>query len=159
MFHGSCHAAPLRSRCRLYQAQLALLVDTPPEGDEWLHEQKFDGYRMGLRIDGRTVELWSRRQQEWTAEFPSVITAAAELGVTGALLDGEVAALLPSGVTSFQALQNRGAGVALAYFAFDLLYLDGEDSAQPAALGAQGAPAQAPRGRRRTPTGSSGEPA
>jgi bifunctional non-homologous end joining protein LigD len=110
-----------------YQAQLALLVDTPPEGDEWLHEQKFDGYRMGLRIDGRTVELWSRRQQDWTAEFPAVIAAGAQLGVTSALLDGEVAAILPSGVTSFQALQNRGAGVALTYFAFDLLHLDGAD--------------------------------
>jgi bifunctional non-homologous end joining protein LigD len=110
-----------------YQAQLALLVDAPPEGDEWLHEQKFDGYRMGLRIDGGTVELWSRRQQDWTAEFPTVIGAGAQLGVTSALLDGEVAAILPSGVTSFQALQNRGAGVALAYFAFDLLHLDGAD--------------------------------
>jgi bifunctional non-homologous end joining protein LigD len=47
-----------------YQAQLALLVDQPPEGDDWLHEQKFDGYRIGLRVEGRSVQLWSRRGQE-----------------------------------------------------------------------------------------------
>lgn len=139
-----------------YQAQLALLVDTPPEGDDWVHEQKFDGYRMGLRIDGRTVELWSRRQQEWTDEFPAVVAAGRALDVRRALLDGEVAAILPSGVTSFQALQNRGAGVTLAYFAFDLLYLDDEDlRGLPLSerkerlrkiLGAAGARRRSPRG-------------
>ena len=84
-----------------YQAQLALLVDAPPEGDAWLHEQKLDGYRMGLRIDGAAIELCSRRDQDWTSAFPTVVAAGARLGVKNALLDGEVAAVLPSGVTSF----------------------------------------------------------
>jgi bifunctional non-homologous end joining protein LigD len=110
-----------------YEAQLATLVEAPPEGDDWLHEQKFDGYRIGLRIDGRTIELWSRRGQEWTAAFPSIVAAAAALGSRAALLDGEVAAVLPTGVTSFQALQNRRPGAALTYFAFDVLHLDGVD--------------------------------
>jgi bifunctional non-homologous end joining protein LigD len=58
-----------------FEAQLATLVEAPPVGDEWLHEQKFDGYRIGLCKDGRTVELWSRRGQEWTAEFPLIAMA------------------------------------------------------------------------------------
>src|SRR5437764_1243903 len=90
-----------------YEAQLATLVTSPPDGDAWLHEQKFDGYRIGLRIDAGRGALWSRRGQEWTAEFPSVVAAGAALGARSALLDGEVAAVLPSGVTSFQSLQNR----------------------------------------------------
>jgi len=110
-----------------YVAQLATLVDRPPEGDGWLHEQKFDGYRIGLRKDGAAVTLWSRRDNDWTSEFRSVAVAGAEIGARSALLDGEVAVLAPSGVTSFQSLQNRRPGTALVYFAFDLLALDGQD--------------------------------
>jgi len=112
-----------------YEAQLATLVEAPPEGDDWLHEQKLDGYRIGARVDAAEggVRLWSRRGQDWTDAFPSVAAAVAALGARRALLDGEVAVLLPNGVTSFQALQARGAGTALTYFVFDLLYLDGDD--------------------------------
>jgi bifunctional non-homologous end joining protein LigD len=110
-----------------YEAQLALLVEAPPDGDEWVHEQKFDGYRIGLRIEGASVQLWSRRGQEWTADFPAVAAAGTNLSARQALLDGEVAVVLPSGVTSFQALQNRTPATPVTYFAFDLLYLDGDD--------------------------------
>ncbi|HXU64326.1 MAG TPA: DNA ligase D [Polyangia bacterium] len=110
-----------------FEAQLATLVEGAPEGDGWLHEQKFDGYRIGLRKDGRTVELWSRRGQDWTAEFPAIAGAGGRLAARRALLDGELAAVLPNGVTSFQALQNRRPDTPLAYFVFDLLHLDGED--------------------------------
>jgi bifunctional non-homologous end joining protein LigD len=110
-----------------FQAQLATLVQAPPPGDGWLHEQKFDGYRIGLRKDGRSVELWSRRGQDWTAQLPAIAAAGAKLAARRALLDGEVAAVLPNGVTSFQALQNRRPDAPLAYFVFDLLHLDGRD--------------------------------
>ena len=110
-----------------FDAQLATLVEAAPEGDGWLHEQKFDGYRIGLRKDGRTVELWSRRGQDWTSEFPALAAAGGRLAARRALLDGEVAAVLPNGVTSFQALQNRRPDTPLAYFVFDLLHLDGQD--------------------------------
>ncbi|MFL5307605.1 MAG: DNA ligase D [Polyangia bacterium] len=110
-----------------FEAQLATLVEAAPEGDGWIHEQKFDGYRIGLRKDGRTVELWSRRGQDWTAEFPALAAAGGRLAARRALLDGEVAAMLPSGVTSFQALQNRRPDTPLAYFVFDLLHIDGRD--------------------------------
>jgi bifunctional non-homologous end joining protein LigD len=110
-----------------YEAQLATTVAAPPEGDEWIHELKFDGYRIGLRKHGDAVELWSRRGQNWTADFPTVAAAGAALSSRQALIDGEVAVVLPTGVTSFQALQNRRPGTVLTYFAFDLLHLDGED--------------------------------
>ena len=110
-----------------YEAQLAKLVDQPPAGEAWLHEQKFDGYRIGLRKDGAAVSLWSRRDNDWTAEFRSVAAAGAHLAARDALIDGEVAVLLPSGLTSFQSLQNRRAGTPLVYMAFDLLALDGAD--------------------------------
>src|SRR5438034_3982554 len=57
---------------RIFAPQLATLVDTAPEGDEWLHELKFDGYRIGCRIDGRTVSLISRNGKDWTDHFPEV---------------------------------------------------------------------------------------
>jgi bifunctional non-homologous end joining protein LigD len=110
-----------------YRPQLATLVRQAPAGEQWLHEQKFDGYRIGARLQRGAVELVSRRGQDWTAEFPTVVAALRELGVREALLDGEVAAVLPSGVTSFQALQNRRSGANLVYFVFDLLFHDGTD--------------------------------
>lgn len=110
-----------------YDAQLATLVDEPPDGDGWLHEQKFDGYRIGLVKDGPTVSLQSRRNLDWAAQFPEVVAAGHELHAKTALLDGEVAVLLPSGVTSFGSLHERPSGSVLVYFAFDLLHLDGRD--------------------------------
>jgi bifunctional non-homologous end joining protein LigD len=111
------------------QLQLALLVDEAPEGDGWLHEQKFDGYRILAERAGRNVRLLSRRFNEWTVQFPTVVDAVAALPCKSALLDGEVAVVMPDGRTSFQALQNafgrRDANIV--YFVFDLLALDGED--------------------------------
>jgi bifunctional non-homologous end joining protein LigD len=110
--------------------QLATLVARPPEGAEWLHEQKFDGYRIVADLDHGTVRLLSRRFKDWTAEFPTVTAAVAKLPVKRAVLDGEVAAVLPDGRTSFQALQGARGGANIAYFAFDLLALEGKDLTQ-----------------------------
>jgi len=111
------------------ELQLATLVDAPPEGDEWLHEQKFDGYRILAELASGRAHLLSRRFKDWTAEFPAVARAVEALPARRAILDGEVAVVLPDGRTSFQALQQSFAkGAAnLVYFAFDLLALDGED--------------------------------
>jgi bifunctional non-homologous end joining protein LigD len=109
------------------ELQLATLVDAPPEGPEWLHEQKFDGYRILAELDRGVVRLLSRRFKDWTATFPDVARAVAALPAERAVIDGEVAAVLSDGRTSFQALQNAGDATALAYFVFDLLALDGED--------------------------------
>ena len=115
-----------------YRPQLAKLVKAPPPGDEWVHEMKYDGYRIGCRIDERIVTLISRNGKDRTDDFPEICEAARKLGVRQALLDGEVAIVLPDGRTSFQALQNvfsGGSRRGLVYFAFDLLFAGGESFA------------------------------
>ena len=92
-----------------------------PEGDDWLHEVKFDGYRIIAIKDGADVKLLSRRFKDWTAEFPSVAAAVAALKIPKVILDGEVAIVLPDGRTSFQGLQSRAG--ELAYFVFDRIEL------------------------------------
>ena len=111
-----------------YRAQLALLVDHPPDGAQWIHELKLDGYRIGILIDSGRVDLISRRNTKWTAEFPELVASAKKIRVKRAMIDGEVVMLSESGISSFEALQNRGnARGTLAFFAFDLLSLDGAD--------------------------------
>lgn len=113
-----------------YKPQLATLVDTPPTSATAVAELKLDGYRIGAILTAGKVKLESRRNNDWTAQFPTVAAAVKRLKAKSALLDGEVAAVLPSGLTSFQGLQNVGAGgTQLVYFVFDLLHLDGEDIA------------------------------
>ena len=111
-----------------YRPQKALLVDRPPVGDRWIHEIKLDGFRMGLMIDRGRVRIISRRGTDYTADFPEVVTAARTLGARDALLDGEVVVVDKSGITRFQLLQQLGSNrTGLAYFAFDLLWLDGKN--------------------------------
>ena len=120
-----------------YRPQLARLAAESPVGDGWLHEVKYDGWRIGARLDRGRAALLGRSGKDWTGRFPEVAAAVQALPARTALLDGEVAALLPDGRTSFQALQNAfaaGARPPIAYFVFDLLLLDGEDlSARPLA--------------------------
>ena len=110
--------------------QLATLVGAAPDGPDWVHEIKLDGYRVLARIERGRARLLTRNRQDWTERFPSVAEAAAALPVKEALLDGEIVALDRSGVSSFQALQQGAeetGGWSLAYVAFDLLFLDGRD--------------------------------
>ena len=119
------------ARIPAYNPQLAQLVKEAPSGDEWLHELKYDGYRIGCRIDAGDVTLLSRNGKDWTEAFPEIVRAARALKVTSALIDGEVCVVLPDGRTSFQALQNlAGADRSrLVYFVFDLIYLNGRSLA------------------------------
>lgn len=112
------------------EAQLATLVSRAPVGDEWLHEIKFDGYRLMARVEGNRVELWTRNGNDWTSRFPAIAAAVGRLGVESALLDGEVVAQLADGRTSFQTLQNSRGDADLRYYGFDLLFLDGLDLTQ-----------------------------
>ncbi|MGH8798858.1 MAG: non-homologous end-joining DNA ligase, partial [Casimicrobiaceae bacterium] len=114
----------------LLEAQLATAAKSPPTGPSWVHEIKYDGYRMLCRIARQQVRMVSRNAKDWTADFPALARALARLPVETAWLDGEVAALDAQGRTSFQSLQNAlsaANGQNLAYLAFDLLYLDGFD--------------------------------
>src|SRR6185436_10581514 len=113
-----------------YNPQLATLGSAPPGGDRWLHEIKYDGYRIGCVIDKNGARLISRNGNDWTHVFPSIAEAAHTLKTRDAIIDGEVAMVMPDGRTSFAALQQAAAGTAshtpLVYFVFDLLRLDGE---------------------------------
>jgi bifunctional non-homologous end joining protein LigD len=113
-----------------WKAQLAVLTKEAPDGDQWLHEIKFDGYRMGCRIDNGRVHFISRNGQDWSERVPSLRQAAKKLPVNQAFLDGEVVAMKPDGTTDFQLLQNAFRGERsqeLRYYTFDLLHLDGYD--------------------------------
>jgi bifunctional non-homologous end joining protein LigD len=110
--------------------QLATLVADVPDGDDWLHEIKFDGFRILARLDKGQVRLHTRTGQDWSERFAVVARAVESLPARQAVVDGEVAVLLSDGTSSFQALQNvlsRHDAGELVYYAFDLLYLDGWD--------------------------------
>lgn len=109
--------------------ELATLVREAPAGDEWLHETKYDGYRLLCRLDSGRVRLRSRNGTDWTLRLPDIAAAARRVRSRGAWLDGELVAFDEGGRTSFQSLQlalGTGSG-RLAYFVFDLLYFDGYD--------------------------------
>ncbi len=115
--------------------QLTKLVDQPPDGPDWLHEIKFDGYRMHARLDRGAVRLLTRTGLDWTHKYPEIAAAVTSLPAREAYLDGELCGIRPDGSTSFSLIQNAsdtGNGDALVYFLFDLLHLDGEAvSAKP----------------------------
>ncbi len=106
----------------------ARIADRLPEGDEWQYEVKFDGYRALLIKRGPTVQIRSRNDKDLTAAYPTVTAAARHLRAESAMIDGEIVAVDGDGRPSFQALQHRGAhtGHAIAFYAFDLLALDGQ---------------------------------
>jgi bifunctional non-homologous end joining protein LigD len=112
----------------MIEPQLATLTDRAPEDQGWLAEIKFDGYRVLCRIEHGQAALYTRAGKDWTAKWEEIAHAAAQLPVEQAWLDGEVVALDEQGNVSFQLLQNmaqrRG---RLAYYAFDLPYLNGHD--------------------------------
>ena len=115
---------------RFVPPELATLVSEAPEGDQWLHEIKFDGYRILARLENGRARLMSRNDKDWTERLPEVAEAVARLPARRALIDGEVVVLQPDGTSSFQALQNLMQGERrgeLAYMVFDLLHLDGRD--------------------------------
>jgi bifunctional non-homologous end joining protein LigD len=111
--------------------QLAALVDSPPHGDEWLHEIKFDGYRLLGFVSGGVALLRTRNGKDWTGRFPSIISALEKLKVHGAVLDMEAVMLDEQGKSHFQALQGAlgegGDPSHIVAYVFDLLHLDGKD--------------------------------
>lgn len=107
--------------------QLATLVEAPPTGDQWLHELKFDGYRMLAHMKGGNVQFFSRNGKDWTSKFANLTKALTTLPVTTAIFDGEVVVVDEKGNSSFQRLQQAmGTGRATFIFhIFDVIYLDG----------------------------------
>lgn len=111
------------------EPQLATLETHVPTGTAWLHELKYDGYRIEACKAGDEVTLFSRSGLDWTVRFPAIAKALLTLPCESALIDGEAAYVLPSGVTDFKSLQDHidKPDPAIRYFAFDLLSLDGKD--------------------------------
>jgi bifunctional non-homologous end joining protein LigD len=112
------------------EPQLATLASKPPSGKSWVHEVKFDGYRLLARIDGGHVKLKTRSGLDWTAKFPTLKKALEALPVVTALLDGEVVVETERGTSDFAGLQadlSEGRSDRFQYYVFDLLYLDGVD--------------------------------
>ena len=108
--------------------QLCETLARPPSGAGWLHEIKFDGYRIQMRILDGEVTLKTRKGLDWTAKYPAIARAAGKL--PDAIIDGEICALDENGAPDFAALQaalSEGSTDALVYFAFDLLFEGGED--------------------------------
>jgi len=111
--------------------QLATLVREPPSGDEWLHELKFDGYRMICHLHRGKARFWSRNGKDWTEKFPNLAAALKTFPAATAILDGEVVIVDKAGRSSFQKLQQsmgrggNGKVPAFVFEIFDLLYLDG----------------------------------
>lgn len=113
--------------------QLATLVEIPPEGPQWLHEIKFDGYRLVCFINDKTITLTTRGQQNWTKKFPSLVAAIAKLKLKNVILDGEIVILDQSQRSDFQLLQNamhNQSDAEIIYYVFDLLYYNGFDLMQ-----------------------------
>ncbi|MBS0479602.1 MAG: DNA ligase D [Proteobacteria bacterium] len=108
------------------EPQLCTLVDSVPTGTGWIHEVKYDGYRVLIAVGGGKVKLYTRKGLDWTDKFPGIAEAAATLPVGSALIDGEVVAF-KDGHPDFSSLQDAIAnGGDMTLFAFDLLELDGE---------------------------------
>ena len=109
---------------------LPTLVDAPPSGAGWVHEIKFDGYRIEAVLDSSKVVLRTRKGLDWTDRFPSVAKAVSGLPAKKCLIDGEVVVENDNGISDFSALQNalkEGKARGLIYYAFDILHLDGFD--------------------------------
>lgn len=110
--------------------QLATLADAPPSGSDWIHEIKFDGYRLGIRFDDAGVRIFTRNGLDWSKRFPVLAAEMKKLPAENAWLDGELVFLNPAGSSDFSALQDalsRDDDSDLLFYAFDLLWLNGRD--------------------------------
>lgn len=108
--------------------QLCETLARPPSADGWIHEIKFDGYRIQMRVQNGEATLKTRKGLDWTAKYPAIADTASAL--PDAIIDGEICALDENGAPDFAALQaalSEGKTDDLVYFAFDLLFIGDED--------------------------------
>jgi bifunctional non-homologous end joining protein LigD len=126
---GKAVARPTGAPPPFQPVQLATLVDAVPPGNRWLHEMKYDGYRLEVAVGGGEARAYTRSGLDWSDKFSGIVEQAARLTVRSALIDGEAVVMDEHGRSSFQALQGalKGAPGTIDFIAFDLLELDGED--------------------------------
>jgi bifunctional non-homologous end joining protein LigD len=109
---------------------LATSTEKVPSGDRWIHEIKFDGYRIQARLEHGKVRLMTRKGLDWTDKFPTVAEAVARLPADTALMDGELVSEDKEGISRFSLLQQDlkdGRHDRMVYYVFDLLHCDGAD--------------------------------
>jgi bifunctional non-homologous end joining protein LigD len=110
---------------------LATLRATPPRGEQWVHEIKYDGYRFQAHLQQGQVQFFTRRGHDWTARLSKLVAPAASLKTHAAILDGEVVVQGETGGADFNELEReiskKGGSNKLVFYAFDLLYFDGLD--------------------------------
>lgn len=108
---------------------LASSVDRVPSGERWVHEIKFDGYRVQVHIKDAAVTVFTRRGNDWTNRFRNIAADAWHINAGSAILDGEVVVPAEDGTTDFSVLQKelKGRSTKIVIVAFDLLYLNGYD--------------------------------
>jgi bifunctional non-homologous end joining protein LigD len=108
---------------------LATSTDKVQSGDRWIHEIKFDGYRVQLHIYNDAIKVLTRRGNDWTRRFSKIAADAYLINASSVVIDGEVVVPAADGTTDFSVLQNelRGKSNRLVMIAFDLLYLNGQD--------------------------------
>lgn len=118
-----------RSLCPIFIAPMAAQPVTKlPEGDDWLYEVKWDGYRALMLKDGQRVQVRSRNDKDFSLKYSSIADAALSLRAEQAALDGEIVALGQDGRPSLQALQHSSqGGHRIVFYAFDVLHLNGRD--------------------------------
>lgn len=109
--------------------QLATLRDAAPVGDDWVHEIKFDGYRIVAVVDKGGVRLFTRKGKDWSAKYPAVATALSHLKTASAVIDGELVALDDNGEMRFSRMQAAAEDprIPLVYHVFDLMQQNGSD--------------------------------
>jgi bifunctional non-homologous end joining protein LigD len=108
---------------------LATSIERVPKGERWIHEIKFDGYRVQLHLAHEAVTVYTRRGNDWTKRFKKVADEAWHIGAGSAIIDGEIVVPAADGTTDFSVLQNelKGTSTSIVMVAFDLLYLNGYD--------------------------------
>jgi bifunctional non-homologous end joining protein LigD len=111
------------------EAALATSIERVPQGERWIHEIKFDGYRVQLHIANEDVKVFTRRGNDWTNRFRKIVNEAFLISASSAIIDGEVVVPAADGTTDFSVLQNelKGKSKKIMMIAFDLLYLNGYD--------------------------------
>src|SRR5258705_9609651 len=111
------------------EPELATSVEKVPSGDRWLHEIKFDGYRVQLHIANDDIKVCTRRGNDWTKRFKKIASDAYLVNAGSSIIDGEVVVPAADGTTDFSVLKNelKGKSTRIVMVAFDLLYLNGYD--------------------------------
>jgi bifunctional non-homologous end joining protein LigD len=108
---------------------LATSIEKVPSGERWLHEIKFDGYRVQVHLANEAVKIFTRRGNDWSKRFKRVAHDARRIKAASAVIDGEIVVPASDGTTDFSLLQNelKGSSKSIVLVAFDLLYPNGRD--------------------------------